>query len=155
MVYNAQMIRFRPHIYIYEVYFIKGHFCPPLPPLRKGKGGRCPPPALPLSGVPDFYVICIALVGWALQICTHFFYFDKYQVQWNDVTKGLNHSPLIRSQSSCEEYESTPSKSVWKSERKLYTINACRLEAVKRGLWKKVLQIHFRDKHVGNIFFVA
>ena len=46
MVYNAQMIRFRPHIYIYKVYFIKGHFCPPAP-LEKGQGGKAP-----LSDVP-------------------------------------------------------------------------------------------------------
>ena len=43
MVYNAQMIRFRPHIYIYKVYFIKGTFAPPPGPLRKGKGGEVPP----------------------------------------------------------------------------------------------------------------
>ena len=38
------MIRFRPHIYIYKVYFIKGHFCPPpVRPLRKGKAPPAPP----------------------------------------------------------------------------------------------------------------
>ena len=56
MVYNAHMIRFRPHIYIYKVYFIKGHFCPPPPaPLRKGKGGGRGPPCAPLSGVPEYH----------------------------------------------------------------------------------------------------
>ena len=51
MVYNAQMIRFHPHIYIYKVYVIKGHFCPPPASLEKGQGGRGSPCA-PLSGVP-------------------------------------------------------------------------------------------------------
>ena len=50
MVYNAQMIRFRPHICIYKVCFIKGHFCFPAP-LEKEQGGRGFPCA-PLSGVP-------------------------------------------------------------------------------------------------------
>ena len=55
MVYNAQMIRFRPHIFIYKVYFTKGHFCHPLSPLRKGKEDEAPlRPPPPFSGVPDF-----------------------------------------------------------------------------------------------------
>ena len=33
------------------IFTLKGHVCPPLPPLRKGKGGACLS-APPLSGVP-------------------------------------------------------------------------------------------------------
>ena len=86
MVYNAQMIRFRSHIYIYKVYFIKGHFCPPLPPLRKGH--FCPPCAPPpLSGVPVFRFLNARL---SLHNEYNIFYFYNNNL-------NVNHPKLVAS----------------------------------------------------------